>query len=253
MSAITTQHQQPYIIGVGGPSGSGKTSVASCIVKEINSPNTVLVTMDNFYNPLSEEQHNQALENNFDFDNPDAIDMESIYQCLKNLKKGLKVDIPVYSFIEHNRVPNEKITIQDAHIIVLEGIYALYDPKILEMMDLKIYVDADLDICLARRLTRDILSRGRDLDGCLKQWTKFVKPDADKFVRPTVKAADVIIPNFIDSNSAGIRVVISHLKNKLEEKEKMLENGQSLDSVNKEITNEIANELTSEISNTVII
>lgn len=207
----------PYIIGVGGTSGSGKTSVAAKIVSSINTPWTVLVSMDNFYKPLSKENREKAFNNNYDFDEPAAIDLDLVYDCILSLKEGKKTTIPVYSFVSHDRLPEKSITIYGASVIVLEGIYALYDKRLLELMDLKIYVDADLDICLARRLSRDIVSRGRDLDGCIQQWENFVKPNADKYVRPTMKNADAIIPS-IGDNGVATQMMISHIKSKLQAK-----------------------------------
>ncbi|CCF58683.1 hypothetical protein KAFR_0F00860 [Kazachstania africana CBS 2517] len=205
----------PYIIGVGGTSGSGKTSVASKIVSSMNVPWTVLVSMDNFYKPLNKEQRAQAFNNSYDFDEPAAIDMDLAYECILNLKEGKKTNIPVYSFVHHNRTPGKSTTIYGASVVVLEGIYALHDKRLLDLMDLKIYVDADLDVCLARRLTRDIVSRGRDLPGCIDQWERFVKPNAVKYVKPTMQNADAIIPSMGD-NGVAVQLLINHIESKLE-------------------------------------
>lgn len=205
----------PYIIGIGGPSGSGKTSVAAKIVSSINVPWTVLISLDNFYKPLTPEERKEAFQNNYDFDHPSAIDLDLAYKCILSLKEGKKASIPVYSFVEHNRVPNKSINIYGASVIVLEGIYALHDKRLLDLMDLKIYVDADLDVCLARRLSRDIVSRGRELQGCLLQWEKFVKPNAAKFVKTTMESADAIIPSLTDSTVA-VELLINHIKSKLQ-------------------------------------
>lgn len=215
-----SSEKAPYLIAVGGQSGSGKTSLAQLLKDKIDSENTVLVAMDNFYKPLSPEEKEVAMNNNFDFDNPNAVDLDLLYEFLYDLKvKRVKeAIIPKYSFVEHNRIPDEHILIQNPHIVILEGLYALYDERILELTDLKIFVDADLDICLARRITRDILHRGRDLEGCLKQWIKFVKPAAEIFIKPTMKKADVIIPNFASKSDKGVKVLISHLKTKLSER-----------------------------------
>lgn len=209
----------PYIIGIGGPSGSGKTSVASKIVSALNVPWTVLISMDNFYKPLTAEERNMAFDNNYDFDTPNALDQDLAYQCIANLKDGKKVDIPVYSFVNHNRVPDKFVTIYGARVIIFEGIYALHDPRLLDLMDIKIFVDADLDVCLARRLSRDIVSRGRDLKGCIDQWERFVKPNAVKYVRPTMNNADAIIPS-MSNNDIAIKLVVDHIKSKLNEKSK---------------------------------
>ncbi|AET37865.1 uridine kinase URK1 Ecym_2112 [Eremothecium cymbalariae DBVPG len=207
----------PYIIGVGGTSGSGKTSVAAKIVSSINTPWTVLISLDNFYKPLSAEDHSKAFRNEYDFDEPKALDMDLAYECLLALKEGKKVTMPVYSFVHHNRVPDKNICIYGASVVVFEGIYALYEERMSSLMDLKIYVDADLDICLARRLSRDIISRGRDLESCITQWERFVKPNAEKFVKPTMKNADVIFPSISD-NSIATKMLIGHIKSKLQQK-----------------------------------
>ncbi|SCW00354.1 LAFE_0C02344g1_1 [Lachancea fermentati] len=209
----------PYIIGVGGLSGSGKTSVAAKIVSSINTPWTVLISLDNFYKPLTPEERELAFKNTFDFDQPHSTDLDLAYQCLLSLKQGKKTTIPVYSFVHHNRVPDKSITIYGSSVVVIEGIYALYDQRLLDLMDLKIYVDADLDVCLARRLSRDIVSRGRDLEGCIKQWEDFVKPNADKFVKPTMKNADAIIPS-MGNNGVATQTLINHIKSKLQLKSK---------------------------------
>lgn len=207
----------PYIIGVAGPSGSGKTSVAAKIVSSINVPWTVLVSLDNFYKPLAPEERLQAFKNEYDFDHPSAIDLDLAYECILSLKEGRKTTIPVYSFIEHNRVPNKSINIYGASMIVLEGIYALYDKRLLDLMDLKIFVDADSDVCLARRLSRDIIHRGRDLQGCIQQWQKFVKPNADKYLSPTMQNSNAIVPSLTD-NGVAVDVIINHIKLKLQSK-----------------------------------
>lgn len=207
---------EPYIIGIAGNSGSGKTSISQKIIQEINQPWTVLLSFDNFYNPLTPEESKQAFANNFDFDTPDSLDFELLVETIKNLKKGGKAIIPVYSFTSHNRT-NKTNTIYGANVIIVEGLYALYDQRLLDMMDLKIYVDTDLDICLARRLTRDILYRGRDLGGAIQQWERFVKPNAVKFLNPTMNNADLVIPRGLD-NSIAINLMINHINNQLANK-----------------------------------
>ncbi|EGW31640.1 uncharacterized protein SPAPADRAFT_72406 [Spathaspora passalidarum NRRL Y-27907] len=203
----------PYIIGIAGNSGSGKTSISQQIIHMINQPWTILISFDNFYNPLSPEERVLAFSNNFDFDHPNSLDLDLLVATIDKLKHGGRATIPVYSFNLHNRTSKTNI-IYGANVIIIEGLYALYDQRLLDMMDLKIYVDTDLDICLARRLTRDILYRGRDLPGAIKQWEKFVKPNAVKFVNPTMKNADLIIPRGLD-NSIAIELMINHIKKQL--------------------------------------
>lgn len=204
---------EPYIIGVAGNSGSGKTSVSQQIISQINQPWTVLLSFDNFYNPLTPEERKQAFSNNFDFDTPESLDLDLLVQTVKQLKRGERTQIPVYSFVNHNRT-EKSTTIYGANVIIIEGIYALYDERLLDLMDLKIFVDTDLDICLARRLTRDILYRGRDLPGAMKQWERFVKPNAVRYVQPTMNNADLIIPRGLD-NTIAIDLMIQHVQKQL--------------------------------------
>lgn len=204
---------EPYVIGVAGFSGSGKTSISQQIILELNQPWTVLLSFDNFYNPLTPEESKQAFANNFDFDTPDAMDIDMVVEKLTSLKQGKKTDIPVYSFTHHTRT-DKSITIYGANVIIIEGIYALYDKRLLDLMDIKVFVDTDLDVCLARRLTRDILYRGRDLEGALKQWETFVKPNAVASVTPTMQNADLVIPRGLE-NTTAIELMIKHIQKQL--------------------------------------
>lgn len=204
---------EPYIIGVAGFSGSGKTSIAQKVILELNQPWTVLLLFDNFYKPLTQEQSEQAFACNYDFDKPESIDLDLIVETVKSLKQGKKTEIPVYSFSQHTRT-DKTITIYGANVIIMEGIYALYDKRLLDLMDIKIFVDTDLDVCLARRLTRDILFRGRDLAGALKQWEVFVKPNAVSSVTPTMHNADIVIPRGLE-NTTAIELMIQHIQKRL--------------------------------------
>ena len=113
----------PYIIGIGGPSGSGKTSVAAKIVSRINTPWTVLISLDNFYKPLSPEERKLAFQNDYDFDKPESIDLDLAYECILSLKEGKMTRVPTYSFADHDRIPNKFLSIYGASVIIVEGIY----------------------------------------------------------------------------------------------------------------------------------
>lgn len=210
---------EPYIIGIGGFSGSGKTSISQKIILELNQPWTVLLLSDNFYKALNEEESIRAHQSKYDFDHPDAVDMDLLVEKLTSLKQGKKTEIQVYSFAKHNRI-DKFFTIYGANVIILEGILALYDQRIIDLMDIKVFVDTDLDVCLARRLTRDILYRGRDLAGALKQWETFVKPNAVKFISPTIRNADLVIPRGLDNRTA-IDLLIQHIKKQLVSKSQL--------------------------------
>ncbi|KAF2121354.1 uridine kinase family-domain-containing protein [Lophiotrema nucula] len=189
------------IIGVAGGSGSGKTSLALAIVASLNLPWVVIMSMDSFYKPLTPAQSKKAFSNDYDFDSPEAIDFDILVDRLRDIKQGKVAEIPVYSFEKHARV-EETTTIYSPHVLILEGIFALHDPRVLELLDLKIFAEADSDLCLSRRLVRDIKERGRDIEGCIKQWFDFVKPNFHKYVAPQREIADVIVPRGIENKVA---------------------------------------------------
>lgn len=210
---------EPYIIGVAGNSGSGKTSVSQRIIQELNQPWTVLLSFDNFYKPLTPEQSAKAFNCEWDFDAPESMDIDMLVEKVESLKRGEKTEIPVYSFVKHNR-EERTTTVYGANVIILEGIYALYDERLRDLMDLKIFVDTDLDVCLSRRIMRDLVWRGRDFEGAMKQWETFVKPNAVRNVIPTINHADVVIPRGLD-NTTAINLMIKHVQKQLAQKSMM--------------------------------
>ncbi|MCJ1438036.1 Uridine kinase [Xylographa pallens] len=175
-----------------------------------------------------------AFRNEFDFDSPKAIDFDNLVDRLRELKHGKRANIPIYSFEKHQR-EEKTISIYSPHVLILEGIFALYDPRVLELLDMKIFAEADADLCLSRRITRDVRERGRDIDGCIKQWFAFVKPNFQRYVEPQrniagmllskemlpgcaeVAAADIIIPRGIE-NTVAIDMVVKHIQRVLAEK-----------------------------------
>lgn len=207
---------EPYIIGVAGNSGSGKTSVSQRIIQELNQPWTVILSFDNFYKDLSPEEREKAFKNQYDFDEPASFDLDYLVETVKSLRAGKKTQIPVYSFKNHART-KKVTTIYGANVIIIEGIMALYDSRLTDLMDLKVYVDTDLDVCLARRLTRDTLYRGRDPSGVMNQWEEFVKPNAVRYVNPTMNQADIIIPRGLE-NTKAIDLMIQHVQKQLGKK-----------------------------------
>ncbi|KAF9238732.1 hypothetical protein DTO006G1_8381 [Penicillium roqueforti] len=219
-SSTEVRYSPPWqdlsIIGIAGSSGSGKSSVAMEIVKSLNLPWVVILVMDSFYKTLTPEQHHKAHANEYDFDCPESIDFDILVETLRDLKKGKKANIPIYSFAEHQRQRNTT-TLYSPHVIILEGILALHDPRIVEMLDVKIFVEADMDVCLGRRILRDVRERGRDIEGIIKQWFEFVKPSYTRFVEPQRSISDIIIPRGIE-NKTAIDMVVKHIQRKLQEK-----------------------------------
>ncbi|KAJ5908890.1 Phosphoribulokinase/uridine kinase [Penicillium taxi] len=208
--------QNLSIIGIAGSSGSGKTSVAMEIVKSLNLPWVVILVMDSFYKSLSSEEHRKAHANKYDFDSPESIDFDLLVGTLQDLKKGKTANIPVYSFADHQRQA-QTTKIYSPRVLILEGILALHDQRILDMLDVKIFVDADMDVCLGRRILRDVRERGRDIDGIIKQWFEYVKPSYTRFVDPQRHISDIIIPRGRD-NITAIDMVVKHIQIKLQEK-----------------------------------
>ncbi|KAG2414280.1 hypothetical protein HFD88_003471 [Aspergillus terreus] len=219
-TAAESSYSPPWadlsIIGIAGSSGSGKTSVAMEIVKSLNLPWVVILVMDSFYKSLSPEEHAKAHQNEFDFDCPDALDFDALVQTLRDLKQGKKANIPVYSFAHHQRQP-QTTTLYSPRVLILEGILALHDPRVVELLDVKIFVEADMDVCLGRRILRDVRERGRDIEGIIKQWFAYVKPSYRKFVEPQRADSDIIIPRGIE-NKTAIDMVVKHIQRKLDEK-----------------------------------
>ncbi|KAH7063396.1 uridine-cytidine kinase 2 [Macrophomina phaseolina] len=207
------------IIGVAGSSGSGKTTLSLAIISALNLPWVVILSMDSFYKPLTPAQSAKAFRNEYDFDAPEAIDFDLLVQVLRDIRQGKKVEVPVYSFEKHQRL--EKTTsIYSPHVLILEGIFALHDPRVLDLLDLKIFADAEPDLCLSRRLVRDVKSRGRDIEGCIKQWFLFVKPNFHKYVAPQRDVADLIVPRGVE-NKVAISMVTDRIHKILTLKSRM--------------------------------
>ncbi|KAL5868925.1 Uridine kinase [Pyricularia oryzae] len=221
---ITTRyHYSPpwadlSIIGVAGSSGSGKSSISDAIVRKLNLPWVVILSMDSFYKSLDAESSKKAFANEYDFDAPDAIDFDALVNLLRDLKAGKRAEIPVYSFVKHQRM-EETTSIYSPHVLILEGIFALYDPRVLDLLDMRIFCEEDADVCLTRRIIRDVRDRGRDVEGIIKQWLAFVKPNFVKFVDPQRKVADIIVPRGVE-NKVAITMMVQYIEQKLLEKSK---------------------------------
>ncbi|XP_035865942.1 uridine-cytidine kinase-like 1 isoform X8 [Phyllostomus discolor] len=209
------QSKEAFAIGLGGGSASGKTTVARMIIEALDVPWVVLLSMDSFYKVLTRQQQEQAARNNYNFDHPDAFDFDLIVSTLQKLKQGKSVQVPVYDFTTHSRKKDWK-TLYGANVIIFEGIMAFADKALLELLDMKIFVDTDSDIRLVRRLRRDISERGRDIVGVIKQYNKFVKPAFDQYIQPTMRLADIVVPRG-SGNAVAIDLIVQHVHSQLEE------------------------------------
>ncbi|THE63730.1 uridine kinase [Salinadaptatus halalkaliphilus] len=179
-----------FAIGIAGGTGAGKTTVARNVADTVGEPVT-RIPLDNYYEELSHLEYEQRADVNYD--HPDAFEWELLREHLESLLLGQSVEMPQYDFEIHNRT-DERITVEPSDVIVLEGIFALFDKTIREMLDLRVYVMTDADVRILRRIERDVVERGRDLEGVIEQYLETVKPMHEQFVAPTRKQADVIIP-----------------------------------------------------------
>ncbi|XP_015452548.1 uridine-cytidine kinase-like 1 isoform X4 [Pteropus alecto] len=209
------QSKEAFAIGLGGGSASGKTTVARMIIEALDVPWVVLLSMDSFYKVLTQQQQEQAALNNYNFDHPDAFDFDLIVATLQKLKQGKSVKVPVYDFTTHSR--KKDWTLYGANVIIFEGIMAFADKTLLELLDMKIFVDTDSDIRLVRRLRRDISERGRDIAGVIKQYNKFVKPAFEQYIQPTMRLADIVVPRG-SGNTVAIDLIVQHVHSQLEER-----------------------------------
>uniref|UniRef100_A0A8C7T4X0 Uridine-cytidine kinase n=1 Tax=Oncorhynchus mykiss TaxID=8022 RepID=A0A8C7T4X0_ONCMY len=212
-----TQSKEAFVIGLCGGSASGKTTVARKIIEALDVPWVVLLSMDSFYKVLTPEQQVTAASNDYNFDHPDAFDFGLLAHTLRKLKLGKSVKIPVYDFTTHGRQKDWK-TVYGASVIIFEGIMAFADKELLQLLDMKIFVETDSDIRLVRRLQRDITERGRDIDGVIKQYNKFVKPAFEQYIEPTMRLADIVVPRG-GGNMVAIDLIVQHVHSQLEERE----------------------------------
>ncbi|KAK7033152.1 Armadillo/beta-catenin/plakoglobin [Favolaschia claudopus] len=205
-----------FVVGIAGGSGSGKTHVAQQLVRSLGSiPSVIILSQDSFYKRHTEEELALAHASAFDFDHPDSIDMALFAACLSDLKACKQSNIPIYSFVTHQREDEPKY-LYGAAIIIAEGIMALQDPSMRELYDLKLFVQCDSDLMLARRLKRDVQERGRSVDGILEQYLRYVKPAYDNYVLPSQRYADIIVPG--SHNQVAIDLIGTHIRRKLHER-----------------------------------
>lgn len=208
------QQVEPFVIGICGGTASGKTTVAEKIIKSLDVSWVTLLSMDCFYKILNEKQHDRAERNEYNFDHPDAFDLELMADVLRKLKEGKKVEVPIYNFVTHSREPTTK-TMYGANVIIFEGILTFHSPEIVDMLDMKIFVDTDADVRLARRLKRDITQRGRDLEGVIKQYSTMVQPAYCNYIAPSMAHADIIVPRGGD-NIVAIQLIVQHVQAQLQ-------------------------------------
>lgn len=197
------------IIGIAGASASGKSLLASTIAEEIDSMDMTVISEDAYYRDRTDLNLDQRAAINYD--HPDSLEHDMFVEHLKSLRAGNPIDVPVYDYSQHLRA-KDSVRIKKSKIIILEGILLFSDPALREMMDIKIFMDTPLDICLCRRIKRDVFSRGRTVESVLSQYDKTVRPMYLQFIEPSKRYADIIIPR-----GGANRIAIDMIKAKIKE------------------------------------
>lgn len=182
---------RPIIIGVTGGSGSGKSSVSKRILSEFTEMSVLVLAQDNYYKDQSHMPFEERLKTNYD--HPFAFDNDLYYQQIQQFIKGETIEVPVYDYAQHNRSCEVRIE-PSRDVLILEGILIFEDKQIRDLCDIKVYVDTEDDIRLARRIQRDVVKRGRSVESVLKQYIEVVKPMHHQFTEPTKRYADIIVP-----------------------------------------------------------
>ncbi len=201
-------HGKTIIIGISGPSASGKSLLANTIIEELGSSQVVIISEDSYYKDRPFLSYEERCKINYD--HPDAFDHDLLCQHLQQLQNGETVHIPNYDFKNHLR-SNKTKTVGQHQIIVLEGILLFAEPQLREKLDIRIFMDAPLDICLIRRLNRDINEHSRTLESVLEQYQKTVRPMYLQFIEPSKKYADIIVPRG-GANRIAIEVIQAKMR-----------------------------------------
>ncbi len=201
----------PLIIGIAGGSGSGKSTVARNVAAALTSLSVAFIDMDAYYRNFSDMPLEERRR--FNWDHPDAFDFDLLTAHLERLANRETIDKPVYDFVSHLRSA-DAVTVPPSDVIVIDGILLFVDPRVRDLCSVKVFVDADADVRLIRRLKRDISSRGRPLDEIIEQYLSTVQPMHLQFVEPSKRYADIIVPRG-GHNSVAIEMIVAKIKQRL--------------------------------------
>jgi len=199
------------ILGIAGGTGSGKTTVVNQILNELQDADVTVISQDSYYHTTDNLSYEERTKINFD--HPKSIDFDLLSKHLKQLKKGKVIEQPVYSFASHNRT-KDTVKTHPSKVLIVEGILIFTNKELRDMLDIKIFVHADSDERLIRRLRRDIKERSRDIDEVLQRYQDTLKPMHEQFIEPSKTYADIIIPND-RYNTVAIDVVRTVISEKL--------------------------------------
>ena len=199
------------VIGVAGGTGSGKSTLVKRLQEAFKDDDVATICHDYYYKAHPELTYEERTKLNYD--HPKAFDTEMMVEHIEALKNNVPIERPVYSFVEHNRT-DEKVTVKPSKVIIVDGILIFENKKLRDLMDIKVFVDTDADIRLARRILRDVRERGRSMESVITQYTSTVKPMHEEFVEPSKKYADVIIPEG-GFNSVAVSMLIHNIRSLL--------------------------------------
>lgn len=200
------------VIGIAGGTGSGKTTVVKKITELLQTDQVVILPQDSYYKDQSHLPLEKRQELNFD--HPDSIDFELLVRHLEMLKAGLSVEQPVYSYITCSRSATETVRVNPAHVIIVEGILVFTCERLRELLDIKIFVDAEADDRLLRVIARDIMERGKSVSKVMERYEKTVKPMHLQFIEPSKRYADIIIPQG-GHNQVAIDILLAAIEKAL--------------------------------------
>jgi uridine kinase len=200
------------IIGVAGGTGSGKSTLVKRLQEAFAGDAVATLCHDYYYKAHPELSYEQRTQLNYD--HPQAFDTDMLVEHVRALKNNQTIERPVYSFVEHNRT-DEKVPVKPSKVIIIDGILIFENKELRDLMDIKVFVDTDADLRLARRILRDVRERGRSMESVINQYTSTVKPMHEEFVEPSKRYADVIIPEG-GFNSVAVQMLIQNIRSIVE-------------------------------------
>ena len=196
------------VIGVAGGTGSGKSTLVKRLQEAFKDDDVATLCHDYYYKAHPELSYEERTKLNYD--HPQAFDTDMLVEHIRALKSNVPIERPVYSFVDHNRTA-ETIPVKPSKVIIIDGILIFENKELRDLMDIKVYVDIDADIRLARRILRDVRDRGRSMESVITQYTTTVKPMHEEFVEPSKRYADVIIPEG-GFNSVAVSMLIKNIR-----------------------------------------
>lgn len=209
---IIPKAMEVTVIGVAGGTGSGKSTLVKRLQEAFCNDDVATLCHDYYYKAHPELSYEQRTKLNYD--HPQAFDTDMLVEHIKALKSNQTINRPVYSFVEHNRT-DQTVEVKPSKVIIIDGILIFENKELRELMDIKVFVDTDADLRLARRILRDVRERGRSMESVISQYTNTVKPMHEEFVEPSKKYADVIIPEG-GFNSVAVQMLIQNIRSIVE-------------------------------------